>query len=427
MYCPNCGKLNEEGDQYCVFCGAPLIDNQTFDQSASPTPQQILALAKGAGRKGLALVQRHKTAVIGTVAAVVVVAVAGSALSARFSARGVAERYFKAMLNGDANAAYECLDIVASPYTALDEFSDFWEDRYTPVDLYNYSVQSADSRTQGDAFFFADSGDSGSRAARQADSIEKTFNFNYYLRGSDQRYSATVTVVEGTGEIPFIKGYKVMPDFQVTGFTITAPAGSTVTLDSHALAEPESEGGMDVYRVPAIFNDAHVLSVETALGEPRTEVIVPSAEGVQIQDILYSADTRTAVYNQAVSQMSSIMASVLAYGEMPQDIALTPGSTAAQTYYQLRNDLVQPAEGTGLFQFSFTGSQDQSYTDQTFSSEETTYTCSVDFDYIYGNIYRNWNDELVTQDGNGGSSGEFTYVYEDGQWLLDSFWLGIYP
>ena len=60
-----------------------------------------------------------------------------------FSARGVAERYFKAMLNGDANAAYECLDIVASPYTALDEFSDFWEDRYTPVDLYNYSVQSA--------------------------------------------------------------------------------------------------------------------------------------------------------------------------------------------------------------------------------------------------------------------------------------------
>ena len=52
MYCPNCGKLNEEGDQYCVFCGAPLIDNQTFDQSASPTPQQILALAKGAGRKG---------------------------------------------------------------------------------------------------------------------------------------------------------------------------------------------------------------------------------------------------------------------------------------------------------------------------------------------------------------------------------------
>ena len=51
----------------------------------------------------------------------------------------------------------------------------------------------------------------------------------------------------------------------------------------------------------------------------------------------------------------------------------------------------------------------------------------MDFDYIYGNIYRNWNDELVTQDGIGDSSGEFTYVYEDGQWLLDSFWLGIYP
>ena len=200
------------------------------------------------------------------------------------------------------------------------------------------------------------SGNSGSRAARQADSIEKTFNFNYYLRGSDQRYSATVTVVEGHRRDPLYKG--IQGDAGLPGgpgFTIAAPAGSTVTLDSHALAEPESEGGMDVYRVPAIFNDAHVLSVETALGEPWTEVVVPSAEGVQIQDILYSADTRTAVYNQAVSQMSSIMASVLAYGEMPQDIALTPGSTAAQTYYQLRNDLVQPAEGTGLFQFSFTG------------------------------------------------------------------------
>lgn len=421
MYCPNCGKLNEEGDQYCAFCGAPLVDNQNFPSAAGQAADQAqaaLSALGAAGRKLLALAQRHKKVVAGAAAAIVAVAVAGGVLSARFSARGVAERYFKAMMGSDAAAAYACLDIVESAFTSEEKFAEMWEQSYAEKELFNYSVE--ERRAKSSSLYSFD-------APEQENSISHTFDFTYYLRGDATAYSASVTVVEGAGGLPLMKNYKVLPDFQLTGYEIVVPRGSSVLLDGLELAAPEVEDDRLVYRVPALFTTAYDLTVENPLCETVQQRLYPEGGNYQLYDIPFSGQTCADLGALAASQFDSIMTAILAYGEMPADIQLSRNSIAAMTYTSLRDRLVQPAEGTGLYQFTRTAIGDDSSGGQTVSGGEITYTCDIEFDFTYSEVYRAWDNELVNNEGRESSGyGTFYYTYEDGAWGLEDFALNFY-
>lgn len=398
MYCPNCGKPNSDADRFCMYCGAELIDNQNFGE-VSPAEQlrdTARALAHSAGD----FCRRHKKAVAGVVAAVVVVLIIAGAWEAMFSPKSVAVTYFKAVMSGDASSAYSCLDIVASPFTDQDDFDTFWSNSFPARDLYNYTVSEESTGSGGE------------------DSIEHTFDFRYYLRGDDTPYSMSVTVIEAQG----IASYKVLPDFVVTDYSVSVPRGVSVTFGGQTLSDPMQGNFSDVYTLPAVFTMPYELDLTGDLFIPLSDLVIPQrGETYTCDAMTINEQTADALFSTACTQMDEMIASILTYSEFPADIALTEESSAPDTYDQMRSYMVDPQEGTGYYSISITDHVNKSETQST--SANITYTCSMDLPYNYTRLYKSWTGEVSASDGSDKTRAELTYRYENDQWKLDSMYV----
>lgn len=398
MFCPNCGKPNSEADRFCMYCGAELIDNQNFGDV--PPAQQARELAMAFWKKAKAFCKGHKKAVAGAAAALVVIVGCLFTWDALFSPKSVAVTYFKAMMSGDSSAAYSCLDIVESPFTTKDKFSDYWNTFCTPKDLYNYTVSERSS---------------GSSEEKQ---IEHTFDFRYYLRGDSTPYTMSVTVIEAQG----FASYKILPDFVITDYKVSVPRDVTVTFGGEPLTDPFQGNLSDVYTLPAVFAMPYDIELSGAMFEPASETVYPQrGESYTCSEMTFNQETADAVFSMACTQMDQMIASILAYGDFPADIAVTAESSAPDTYEQMRSRMVDPAEGTGYYSIDITDHRDES--DPQATTAVVTYTCSMELPYNYTRLYKSWTGEITANDGSSETYAELTYCYQDGQWKLDSMYV----
>lgn len=146
MFCPNCGKENAAGDRFCAECGEALVDNQggwngIDTEKAALAAKSALKGLDGRGAQALGWLRAHKKLLILVAAAAVAViafAVIGNHL---YNPQRVAERYFEAIVEADADSAYDCLDITESEFTGRDDFAVYWAESFTPLDIYNYEVE----------------------------------------------------------------------------------------------------------------------------------------------------------------------------------------------------------------------------------------------------------------------------------------------
>ena len=398
MYCPNCGKPNSEADRFCMYCGAELIDNQNFGDI--PPAQQAREMALAFWKSIRSLCKRHKKAVAGAAAALVVIVGCVFAWDALFSPKSVAVTYFKAVMDGDPSAAYPCLDIVESPFTSREKFSEYWKTYYTAQDLYNYTVTEQTS---------------GSDKENQ---IEHTFAFRYYLRGDSTPHTMSVTVIESQG----FASYKVLPDFVITDYEVSVPRDVTVTFGGEPLTEPFQGNLSDVYTLPAVFSMPYDIELSGAMFEPTSETIFPlRGESYTCSQMTFNQETADAVFSMACTQMDQMIASILSYSDFPADIAVTAESSAPDTYNQMRSRMVDPEEGTGYYSIDITDHWNESGSQAT--TAVVTYTCSMELPYNYTRLYKSWTGEITANDGSGESYAELTYCYQDGQWKLDSMYV----
>lgn len=398
MFCPNCGKPNSEADRFCMYCGAELIDNQNFGDI--PPAQQARELALAFWKKAKAFCKGHKKAVAGAAAALVVIVGCLFTWDALFSPKSVAVTYFKAVMNGDSSAAYSCLDIVESPFTGQDAFDTYWKNAYPRRDLYNYSVSETSSTSD------------------KKDQIEHTFDFRYYLRGDSTPYTMTVTVVEGQAPA----SYKVLPGFVVTDYTITVPRGVSVTFGGQPLSNPIQGNINDTYTLPAVFSMPYDLELSGEMYEPFQETVYPiSGELYTCSGLTFSQQTADALFATACTQFDQMIASILAYGDFPGDIALNEGSNVPETYSQMRSHMVNPEEGTGYYSINITDHLNRSEVQMV--SGVPTYTCAIDLPYNYTRLRKSWTGEISADDGTSETYAELSYVYVGGQWLLEAMYV----
>ena len=116
-----------------------------------------------------------------------------------------------------------------------------------------------------------------------------------------------------------------------------------------------------------------------------------------------------------------MIASILAYGDFPGDIALNEGSNVPETYSQMRSHMVNPEEGTGYYSINITDHLNRSEVQMV--SGVPTYTCAMDLPYNYTRLRKSWTGEISADDGTSETYAELSYVYVGGQWLLEAMYV----
>ena len=116
MFCPKCGKRNDEDAKYCAYCGGEIVDTQPEEVSPGQFLRNRLEVFfRGDARKGGAaaksfLVRHRKALAVCAVVAVVLVG-GGSTLRTLFSPERSAKRFFENYMSGDWAAVYQEIDL----------------------------------------------------------------------------------------------------------------------------------------------------------------------------------------------------------------------------------------------------------------------------------------------------------------------------
>lgn len=443
MYCPNCGKLNPQGDKFCMYCGTELIDNQNVaPQPAAPTVQDAWRDVKRTGGQSLALIKRYPQISIPVAVLVVILLVYAFLNGLVYTPKNAVVRYFGALKQGNVQSIYDCMDLPESQFISYDSFNRMWGEMGTPsLQVSSYEITEAGSRLsassvdplmllfgQVDPDDYTDSSD-----PQEQSSLVKTYLVNYHTPGNDEIQSLQVRLIGEPMMGGLFQNYKVLSDYIVQDYLVTAPSGSTVTVDGIALTDGSASQNGDVYTIPAIFQGEHTITVESALGGLSDTVFLSSSDyygdsGYSCSYIPYSDATCSALFEQAKTQLNTIMAGALTRQAWPADVAVTTdpddAEDVAYTYQRLQENLFDTERGSGYTSFQFTEISDQSDHDQRFSSDGARYTCAMDFRYNYTRRYVNWNDEVEMNNGSSSGSAYLDYVYNNGTWQLCGLSIG---
>ena len=410
MFCPSCGKENPAENQFCIECGAELIDNQGGGQSADEMLSDAANKTKELAHKAAGGLKRHKKWLI-PIAAVIVLVCAFIVIGGRVcDPQRVAEKYFNSMIHGDADEAYSCMHIEESQFTDKASFNAYWQDAYAPQDIYNYTVREV---TPG--------------MTTEEQRLEREYAFDYYLNGESSPYTTYVTVVNsGTKRLLFFDDYQVIPDFMVRDYTICTIHGVNVTFDGVPL-EPDEDVGdsaYDYYYIPMLFRRAYDIGLENDMIATKTLTVYPDYNGEEYDcfDLEYNDTVREYLYDLAASQVSDILDAAIAHDGFPASVAAF--DSVYEAYANLEDRLYDPEEGTGYTSIILTGVTDKSDTYQTYEPYGT-YVCSINFDYSYSyNSMYWWTHSIETDTGERSGRATMEYSYQgDAGWLLTDMYI----
>ena len=132
MFCPECGKKNEEGAQFCEHCGARIVDDSKVVLPKQP-------------RKPMS--KRNKIIITVSALLIVILVIGGIILSENYKPSKVATDYFEALMDDDANRLYNYIDVPENEFTTKKIFTEVVDNK--KEDLVNYQVVSEQISNDG--------------------------------------------------------------------------------------------------------------------------------------------------------------------------------------------------------------------------------------------------------------------------------------
>lgn len=253
MFCGECGTKNAKGAKFCESCGATLVEEKSGTKTKTDK--------KTANNDSLATkvnkMSKQNKIIMSIIVAIVVIFIAFYAImSSKLSPKAIAEDYFLAVANVDANKLYKYLDIDESEFTTKDMFVKITGENTDDDDkmkVANYTVGNAKKELTG---------------------LSTTVTITYVLDGEKDSKTADITLVKQKSKKYFLfddwrvstDGLTTVKDFEIRLLKGSELSIEGVKVDKKYLDKKESTETYDVYHMPAMFTTTYKATIKLPMG-----------------------------------------------------------------------------------------------------------------------------------------------------------------
>lgn len=253
MFCGECGTKNAKGAKFCESCGATLVEEKSGTKTKTDK--------KTANNDSLATkvnkMSKQNKIIMSIIVVIVVIFIAFYAImSSKLSPKAIAEDYFLAVANVDANKLYKYLDIDESEFTTKDMFVKITGENTDDDDkmkVANYTVGNAKKELTG---------------------LSTTVTITYVLDGEKDSKTADITLVKQKSKKYFLfddwrvstDGLTTVKDFEIRLLKGSELSIEGVKVDKKYLDKKESTETYDVYHMPAMFTTTYKATIKLPMG-----------------------------------------------------------------------------------------------------------------------------------------------------------------
>lgn len=253
MFCGECGTKNAKGAKFCESCGATLVEEKSGTKTKTDK--------KTANNDSLATkvnkMSKQNKIIMSIIVVIVVIFIAFYAImSSKLSPKAIAEDYFLAVANVDANKLYKYLDIDESEFTTKDMFVKITGENTDGDDkmkVANYTVGNAKKELTG---------------------LSTTVTITYVLDGEKDSKTADITLVKQKSKKYFLfddwrvstDGLTTVKDFEIRLLKGSELSIEGVKVDKKYLDKKESTETYDVYHMPAMFTTTYKATIKLPMG-----------------------------------------------------------------------------------------------------------------------------------------------------------------
>lgn len=232
MFCSECGSKNENGSLFCENCGHKFEETGKKVTKEKPTKQN-----------------RKKNIVTYIVISVIVLLVGAYLfIDSMFKPTKVAEGYFNAVTELDADKIYGYLDVEESEFTSKEIFKKIIKsEEDSKTEIVNYNIEKVEKSTDG---------------------MSATVTIKYMEKDSKDSETATIDLVKSKNKkLLLFDNWKVNTgDYvAVKDYKFNLPTGAKLTIEGKKVDKKyikETENGIDTYVIPALFTTNYNIKVE---------------------------------------------------------------------------------------------------------------------------------------------------------------------
>lgn len=389
MFCPECGKKNENGAQFCEHCGAKIAEESKVVLPKAP-------------RKPM----KKKTIVIISIisALVIILVVGGIVLSNNFKPSKIATNYFVALMNNDTNKIYDYINIPDSEFTTKKIFTEVVDTK--KVDLLNYKVVSEEKSTDG---------------------LSAQVKISYTLEGDKEPLTTTIYLVKDKkNKLLIFDNWKISDGSSLIeeDYSITVYKGATVKLEGVEVKEKYKEKSSseryDTYVIPAIFKGEYNAEVTLKNGLKTESVLDTTGYDSSLTDFELSDSEEKELTNSIKDYVGKLYKAALegkSFDDIKKDYEYKDSDL--DDLEDAYKSFVSSIKNSGLTKYSL---KDVEISRYSINTDGYLYvTVNTEYDYTVKSYF---SEETVDNDDE--DTAYLTFDYSDGFKLVDMTSLATY-
>lgn len=425
MFCPNCGKENEDGSLFCEACGGKILEEQQVEENkGTSTEDKVSEISSyynntysnnvkvAVVKKPLSLKKK-----IGIIAGVVIVAsvvtfyVIGNKLS---NPEKVAEEYMQCQVDKDWDKMYDYLSVEESEFINKDLFL-------------KSKAQDSDKKEISSFTVVGDSGKDNS-----SDDLEKSILVKYKSKnGSNSDGDILKLVKQEEKFLLFFDKWKVSSkNILNEDYKLSVPIGSTAYLDGIELTdqykdETNKDDYNDKYKVSEVFSGGHTIKITSTIYEDYEEY---KADGyfcsIDTEDLKLKQESKDATEEIAKKFLQTYYDSAIALKKYDEVKSYYSSNEKVQknekSSYESFLKKVKPDEASdiGLKKVTISKVSAEAEKGNSYSGEVEV---TVNYDYEYSGTRKNYfSEDVVDFSSDGVKSGttHIYFTYEEGKWVI---------